>query len=74
MIDLERQIGPWSVRVWGLILNFLANTLALYGVAGVLRDGSRWPILVMGITVTVVCVLVLACPAPDSEPDPPDRV
>ena len=65
MIDFERQIGPWSVRVWGLILNFMGNALALYGAAGVLRNGSRWPILVIGLLVTVGCVLILAIPTPD---------
>ena len=65
MIDFERQIGPWSVRVWGLILNFMGNALALYGAAGVLRNGSRWPILVIGLLLTVGCVLILAIPTPD---------
>jgi hypothetical protein len=65
MIDFERQIGPWSVRVWGLILNFMGNALALYGAAGVLRNGSRWPILIIGLLLTVGCVLILAIPTPD---------
>jgi len=67
MIDLERRVGPWSLRVWGLILNFLANGLALYGAAGVLRDGSGWLLLVSGLVVTAGCMLVLAVPSPDVE-------
>ena len=67
MIDFERQMGPCSVRVWGLILNFIGNALALYGAAGVLRDGSGWPILVIGLLVTVGCVLILALPTPDPQ-------
>lgn len=67
MIDLEKRIGPWSLRVWGLIANFVGNALALYGAAGVVRDGSRWPIFVIGLLITVGCLLVLAVPAPDPE-------
>jgi hypothetical protein len=65
MIDLEMRVGPWSLRVWGLIVNFLANALTLYGVAGVLRDGSRWPLLVIGLVITAGCLVVLAIPTPD---------
>ena len=67
MIDLEKRIGPWSLRVWGLIANFVGNALALYGAAGVIRDGSRWPLLVIGLLITVGCLLVLAVPAADPE-------
>ena len=67
MIDLEKRTGPWSLRVWGLIANFIGNALALYGAAGVLRDGSRWPLLVTGLVITLGCVLVLAVPSPDLE-------
>jgi len=69
MIDLEKRIGPWSLRVWGLIANFVGNALALYGAAGVIRDGTRWPLLVIGLLVTALCLLVLAVPAPDLEND-----
>ncbi len=41
MIDLDRRYGIWSGRVWGLILNLLANTLALYGLVGFIRDGTH---------------------------------
>lgn len=68
MIDLAKQVGPWSLRVWGLTLNFIGNAVALYGVAGVLRDGSRWPLLVIGLIVTLGCLLILAVPTPDPEP------
>jgi hypothetical protein len=70
MIDLEKRFGPWGLRVWGLILNFVGNALALYGAAGVLRDGSRWPLLVLGLGITVLCVAVLAIPAPDPDTAP----
>ena len=65
MIDLEQRYGPWSGRIWGLILNFVSNGVALYGVAGVLDNGSRWPVLIAGVVMTAICVLVLANPSPD---------
>ena len=63
MIDLERRYGPFSARVWGLVLNFIANALALYGMAGFLRDGTRLLPMVAGIAATVACILVLAKPS-----------
>ncbi|MEE2635975.1 MAG: hypothetical protein VYE68_01925 [Acidobacteriota bacterium] len=62
MIRLDTRVGPCSLRAWGLVLNFMGNAIALYGVAGVIRDGSRWPLLIAGLVVTVACVLVLAIP------------
>jgi hypothetical protein len=52
-------------RIWGLTINFAGNALALYGLAGLLRDGSRLPYFLAGAAVTVVCILVLAKPSPD---------
>ncbi len=63
MIDLDRRYGLWSARVWGLVLNLLANTLALYGLVGFLRDGTHLVPLFLGILVTLACVLVLAMPS-----------
>jgi len=63
MIDLERRCGPWSLRVWGLIVNLLANALALFGLVGFLRDGTHLAPLILGATVTLACVLVLATPS-----------
>ena len=63
MIDLERRYGPWSLRVWGLIVNLLANALALYGLVGFMRDGTHLVPLVLGTSVTLACVLVLATPS-----------
>lgn len=59
---LERRLGPWPVRVWGLILNFIGNTLAVYGAVGFIQDGSSLPILIIGVCLTVLCLLVLAMP------------
>jgi hypothetical protein len=73
MINLEKKLGPWSLRVWGLILNLAANTLALYGAAGVVRNGSRLPLLILGCGFTLVCVLVLAVPSRSEENPGSDR-
>ncbi len=71
MIDLDRKRGIWSLRVWGLIVNLGANALALYGAAGLVRDGSRLPWLVIGCVMTLICILILAVPGPpDREEEP----
>ena len=63
MIDVDRRYGPFSGRVWGLIVNLAANALALYGLVGFLRDGTHVIHLAIGIVGTAVCVLVLAQPS-----------
>lgn len=60
---LERRIGPWSGRVWGLALNLVANAVALWGVSSVMRTGSGWSWIVVGGAATVACIAVLARPA-----------
>ena len=66
MIDLEQRSGPWTVRVWGLILNFFGNALAIYGAIGVIRDGSRLPLLLIGGCITLLCIVVLSKPSSPS--------
>jgi hypothetical protein len=63
MIDLDRRYGLWSGRVWGLIVNLLANALALYGLVGYLRDGTHGVPLVLGVVVSIACILLLAQPS-----------
>jgi hypothetical protein len=63
MIDFDRRYGPFSGRVWGLIVNLGANALALYGLVGLLRDGTHVVPLAIGVVGTVACVLVLARPS-----------
>lgn len=62
-MDLDRQYGPWSGRVWGLIANFVGNAVALYGFAGYLRDGSHLAALVIGVVLSVACILWLSKPS-----------
>ena len=63
MMSIDRKYGPFSGRVWGLIANLAANALALYGLVGVLRDGSRVVMLGIGLILTIACVLLLARPS-----------
>jgi hypothetical protein len=49
--------------VWGLVLNFVGNAVAIYGAIGFIRDGSRLPLLILGIVITLTCILVLAKPS-----------
>jgi hypothetical protein len=63
MIELDRRYGPFTGRVWALMVNLLANALALYGLAGYLREGTHLPHLVVGLGITAVCVLWLAKPS-----------
>lgn len=65
---LDRRIGPWSGRVWGLIVNLAANALTLWGISSVLRTGSGWAWIVIGGVATVVCVAALALPARSGGP------
>lgn len=63
MIKLEKKIGPWPLRVWGLVVNFVGNAAAIYGAIGFIRDGSRLLLLILGLAITLTCILVLAKPA-----------
>ncbi|MDH3732560.1 MAG: hypothetical protein OEU54_03460 [Gemmatimonadota bacterium] len=62
MIDVDRKLGPWRGRVWGLVLNFVGNVIALVGLVRLMRGGSAW-VLAFGLAVTLVCVAVLAVPS-----------
>ena len=65
---LERRVGPWSGRVWGLVVNLAANALALWGIASVLRTGRGWVWILIGGAATLFCVGVLALPTGSGEP------
>jgi hypothetical protein len=67
MIDLDRRIAGWPLRVWGLVVNLFGNGLAIYGALGLFRDGSGMPHFVIGAALTVACIVFLATP---SRPDP----
>lgn len=54
-------------RVWGLVFNFIGNALAIYGAVGIIQDGSRRVWLILGVALTLGCLLYLA--KPDTAPD-----
>ena len=60
---LDRPLGPLRVRAWGLIGNFLANAVALYGLARYLRSGDGVIVMTVGIGFTLVFILLLATPS-----------
>jgi hypothetical protein len=62
VIDLDRTYGPFSGRVWGLILNFASNAVALYGITRYLRDGTHFGLMALGVAATVASILVLSRP------------
>ena len=61
-MDLDRRYGPLPGRVWGLVLNLIGNVVAMYGLAGYLRNGSGLLWLGLGVAVTLSCILALALP------------
>ncbi len=65
---LKRRIGPWSGRVWGLVLNLIANAVTLWGVSLLLRTGGGWLWIAIGGTATVVCMAALALPDRSGDP------
>lgn len=62
MIDLDKKLGPVSLRIWGLILNFIGNFIALYGAAQFLKENSGPGLMILGIIMTIGCILFLAIP------------
>ena len=58
---MDRKLGRWRLRVWGLVINLVANAIALFGIVAVVEGGSP-ALLVIGATLTVVCVAALAIP------------
>lgn len=60
---LDRPLGPLRVRAWGLLLNMLANAVALYGLQAVLRDGSGQLVLTAGVAASIGLIAILAVPS-----------
>ncbi len=64
---LDKKIGPFTGRCWGLFVNFFANAVAIHGAMKyMLQDGSPVEMYV-GIAVTVAVCLVLAIPGDRNE-------
>ena len=71
---LHRRFGPFTGRVWGLVVNLVANAVALWGVSSLMRTGSGWTWVVVGGAGTAVCVALLARPdlAPSGDAERPN--
>ena len=65
MIDLDKRLGFWSLRVWGLVLNLVGNALAIYGAVGLLKSSTHLAYLIIGCALTLLCILTLARPSRD---------
>ena len=61
-MNVDQRLGPCSLRVWFLILNLIANGIALYGMAEWLEDGSGLVVLLIGVVLTLLCIGVLSTP------------
>ena len=67
MPDMDRRLGPWRLRAWGLALNFVGNAVALFGMVRLL-DGGSARMLASGIAVSGACLAALAIPPrPDAD-------
>ena len=60
--DIDRRVGPMRLRAWFLIVNFLFNALALYGLSRLMVAGEGVGLLVVGILGTLGCLAVLSQP------------
>jgi hypothetical protein len=74
MIDIDRRFGPCTGRVWGLVANLIGNVIAMYGLAGYVREGSGIPWLASGIALTISCIFLLSRPQPGSDPGKDNRI
>ena len=63
MINLETKVGPMRLRAWALILNMIANAIALYGLSRVLVEQGGWTLLTTGSLLTILCIAICARPA-----------
>ena len=63
--DIDRQLGPMRLRAWFLVLNFVCNALALYGLSRVLVTDTGLAILLVGVAGTVGCLAILSQPSGD---------
>ncbi len=64
---LDTMFGPMRLRAWGLVINMIANAIALYGLAIVLRGEGGVTMLIVGSILTVCCIGILAVPQERSD-------
>jgi len=63
MINPERIIAGLRIRAWGLVVLFLANGLALYGMAKNMAGEGGAVLLGTGVIITLLALSVLSVPA-----------
>ena len=61
-MDLDKKYGIFTLRIWGLVLNFIANFLAMYGTAKYLKDEMGPSLMILGLVLTVLCIGILSKP------------
>ena len=61
--DIDRKLGPMRIRAWMLVVNFVFNGIALYGLSRVFVTGAGWPVLIVGLVGTCAAIAVLTTPA-----------
>ncbi|MGY8986344.1 MAG: hypothetical protein ACKVIX_06905 [Sphingomonadales bacterium] len=64
-LNLEKKYGPLTLRAWGLVANFGANALVLYGVANLLKSNGGMAPFILGTILTIALILILAKPPND---------
>lgn len=60
---LDKKIGPFSGRFWGLVVNFFANAIAIHGAIGYMLHNNSPVEMYIGITASVLVCLVVAIPS-----------
>jgi len=61
-MDLDKKYGIFTLRIWGLVLNFIANFLAMYGTAKYFKDEMGPALMILGLVLTVLCIGILSKP------------
>ena len=61
--DIDRKVGGMRIRGWILVVNFIFNAIAMYGLSRVMVQGTGWPVLTAGVLGTVVCLYFLTQPS-----------
>lgn len=66
--NLDKKVGPLTLRAYGLLLNFIANAVALVGISRVLAGSGGEVLAAMGAGLTVFLIVILSHPSQD-DPD-----
>lgn len=61
-MNLDRRVGPFTLRAWGLAVNLLGNVLMLHGAVRSFTAQASTAELYVGLAVTGLCIAVLSIP------------